>query len=57
MFFLMKRDGYEHGFVSAELIKKYAPQAEYSVFMCGPSALYSYEEEQMKILGLKKKVL
>ncbi len=50
-----KIEGYEHGFVSAELIKKYAPKGEYSVFMCGPSALYSYEKEQMKLLGLKKK--
>lgn len=50
-----EKEGYEHGFVSAELIKKYAPNGEYSVFMCGPSALYAYEKEQMKILALRKK--
>ncbi len=50
-----EKEGYEHGFVSAELIKKYAPEGEYSVFLCGPTALYAYEKEQMKLLGLKKK--
>ena len=50
-----EKEGFEHGFVSAQLIKKYAPEGEYSVFMCGPGALYAYEEQQMKALGLKKK--
>ena len=50
-----EKEGYEHGFVSADLIKKYAPEGEYSVFICGPAALYAYETEQMKELGLRKK--
>ena len=50
-----EKEGYEHGFVSADLIKKYAPEGEYSVFICGPAALYAYETEQMKALGLRKK--
>ena len=35
-----EREGYEHGFVTAELIKKYAGDGDYSVLMCGPKAMY-----------------
>ncbi len=50
-----EKDGFEHGFVSADIIRKYAPEGEYSVFMCGPGALYSYEKGEMEKLGLKKR--
>ncbi len=50
-----ERDGYEHGFISADLIRKYAPDGDYSVFMCGPKAMYIYGEEQCKQLGLPKR--
>ena len=46
-----ENDKYEHGFVTAELIQKYAP-ASYSVFMCGPPAMYSFADKQMEKLGL-----
>ncbi len=47
--------GYEHGFLTAELIQKYAPEGDYSVFMCGPKAMYVFEEGEMKKLGLPKR--
>ena len=47
--------GYEHGFLTAELIQKYAPEGDYSVFMCGPKAMYRFEEGEMKKLGLPKR--
>ena len=50
-----KKEGFEHGFITAELIRKYAPQGDYSVFMCGPKAMYSFEEGEMKKLGLPKR--
>ena len=50
-----KNEGFEHGFITAELIRKYAPQGDYSVFMCGPKAMYSFEEGEMKKLGLPKR--
>ena len=50
-----KADGYEHGFITAELIRKYAPEGDYSVFMCGPKAMYTFEENEMKKLGLPKR--
>lgn len=51
-----EKEGYEHGFITAELIKKYAPEGEYSVFMCGPKAMYIFEEGEMKKLGLPKRL-
>ncbi len=50
-----KAEGYEHGFITAELIRKYAPEGDYSVFMCGPKAMYTFEENEMKKLGLPKR--
>lgn len=47
-----EKAGYEHGFLTAELIKKYAPEGDYSVFMCGPKAMYQYEAGEMEKLGL-----
>ena len=49
------REGYEHGFLTAELVKKYAPEGDYSVFMCGPQAMYDYEEHELKKLGLPRR--
>ncbi len=49
-------DGFEGGFITAELIKKYAPENEaYSVFICGPQAMYQFLEEELKKLELPKK--
>lgn len=50
-----EKEDYEHGFITAELIRKYAPQGDYSVFMCGPKAMYTFEEGEMKKLGLPKR--
>ena len=50
-----EKEGFEHGFITAELIQKYAPQGDYSVFMCGPKAMYTFEEGEMKKLGLPKR--
>lgn len=50
-----EKEGYEHGFLTAELIKKYAPEGDYSVFMCGPKAMYSFGEAECKKLGLPKR--
>ena len=50
-----EKAGYEHGFVTAELIEKYAPQGDYSVFMCGPKAMYNFCEGECVKLGLPKR--
>ena len=36
-----EKPGFEHGFITAELIKKYGGE-EYSIFMCGPQAMYNF---------------
>lgn len=50
-----EKEGFEHGFMTAELVKKYAPEGDYSVFMCGPKAMYTFCEGEMKKLGLPKR--
>ena len=49
-----EKEGYEHGFITAELVKKYAPAA-YSVFICGPEAMYRFLDGELKDLGLPRK--
>lgn len=48
-----KLDGYENGFITSELLKKYVP-SEYSVFMCGPDAMYKFVREEFKKLGVSE---
>ncbi len=51
-------DGFEAGFITAELIKKYAPENEpYSVFICGPQAMYDALDMELPKLGLEKKYI
>ena len=46
-----EKPGYEHGYISAELIKKYAPE-DYSIFVCGPKAMYKFMETELPKLNL-----
>jgi len=50
-----EKAGYEHGFITAELIKKYAGDGEYSIFMCGPQAMYNFLDGEIAKLGLRRK--
>ena len=45
--------GCEKGFLTAELIQKYAPEGDYSVYVCGPKAMYSFLDQELPKLGLK----
>ncbi len=46
----------EKGFVTAELIKKYAPTDEpYSIFICGSQQMYAFVDKEIEKLGLEKK--
>ncbi len=48
-----ERACFEHGFLTAELIRKYAPADEdYSVFLCGPEAMYRFLQPEIEELGL-----
>lgn len=51
-----EKDGFEHGFINADIISKYAPSdKDYSVFMCGPEAMYRFAEGELQKLGLDRK--
>lgn len=49
-----EKEGFEHGFITAELIKKYA-QEPYSVFICGPEAMYRFVAAEIEKLELPRK--
>lgn len=50
-----EKEGYEHGFINAKLIQKYAPKENYSIFMCGPAGMYQFLDEQIQTLHLERK--
>lgn len=50
-----EKDGCENGFITAELIKKYAPSSDYSLFLCGPQAMYDFVDKEIATLGLRRK--
>ena len=50
-------DGYEKGFVGADIIKKYAPDENYSIFVCGPGGLYKFLETELPKLQIERKYI
>lgn len=50
-----EREGFEKGFITAELIKKFAGGKTVSVFMCGPQAMYNFLDGEIKKLGYDHK--
>lgn len=51
------REGCEHGFITAEIIRRYAPQGDYSVFLCGPQAMYEFADKELESLKLRRKFI
>jgi Flavodoxin reductases (ferredoxin-NADPH reductases) family 1 len=52
-----EKDGFENGFITPDLIKKYAPaDEEYSVFLCGPEAMYRFLAPEIEKLGLPRRL-
>ncbi|MBQ1242912.1 MAG: hypothetical protein IIX98_00920, partial [Clostridia bacterium] len=52
------KKGTEKGFITAELIKKYAPEnEEYSIFICGPQQMYDFLDGELEKLGKEKKYI
>ena len=50
-------EGYEKGFVGADVIKKYAPEGNYSIFVCGPGGLYKFLETELPKLEKERKYI
>lgn len=47
-----KKKGYENGFITADIIKKYSGNDDYSVFVCGPPAMYTFVMQEVNKLEL-----
>ena len=52
-----RQPGCESGFITAELIRKYAPEGDYSIFLCGPQAMYAFVDKEIATLGLRRKFI
>ena len=50
-----EKAGFEHGFITAELIGKYAEPNTYTIFMCGPQAMYNFLDGETAKLCLGPK--
>ena len=50
-------EGYEKGFVGADIIKKYAPDGNYSIFVCGPGGMYKFLETELPKLEIERKYI
>lgn len=52
------KKGTEKGFITTELIKKYAPEnEEYSIFICGPQQMYNFLDGELGKLNKEKKYI
>ena len=52
-----KKEGYEHGFVTAELMARYADLRDVTFFLCGPAAMYAFVQKELAPLGLPVKAV
>lgn len=53
-----KKKGCEHGFIGKDIIEKYAPEGEaYSIFLCGPQAMYDFADKEIAQLGIRRKFI
>ena len=52
-----EREGYEHGFLTAELVKKYAGTEPYSIYVVGPGAMCDFLDRELPKLGLAQKFI
>lgn len=49
-----KVEGFENGFITADLLKKYVPERA-SFFLCGPDAMYHFVDAELAKLGITGK--
>jgi len=47
--------GCEQGFITADIVKKYADVDNSSFFICGPQAMYEFVEQELAIFDLPKR--
>lgn len=49
-----KVEGHEYGFIDEKIIRKYAPD-DYSIFVCGPKAMYKFVKDEIAKLNLPRR--
>ena len=49
------REGCESGFISADLIRRIIGNEDASIFLCGPRAMYTYEDTELPKLHLPRR--
>ena len=49
-----RAEGYEYGFITADLIQKYAPET-YTLYICGPRAMHDFLAGELPKLSLDQK--
>jgi ferredoxin-NADP reductase len=47
-----KTDGFEHGHISEEFLKKYIPNFKTNIYLCGPEPMMDAVEKQLSNLGV-----
>lgn len=52
-----EKPGFEHGFVTAQLLEKYVDVPNASFFLCGPVAMYNFVDEQLAGYHLPRKAV
>lgn len=52
-----KKEGFERGYITAELLQRHVNLRESSVFVCGPQAMYRFIEREFEPLGLRRKLV
>jgi ferredoxin-NADP reductase len=50
-----QNERFDCGFITAELISKYVKDKPYSLFLCGPAAMYAFLEKEIEKLSLERK--
>ena len=49
-------EGFETGFVTADIVRKYAPET-YSLFICGPGEMYTFLDKEIAKLNLPRRLV
>lgn len=52
-----EKKGFEHGFLSPELIRKYAGDEPFSIYVVGPGAMCDYLDKELPKLSLERKFI
>ena len=52
-----KVDGYEYGFITSDIIKKYVLEPQYSVFACGPGNFYTFMKKDIQKLNIPQRFI